>query len=312
MRNRSCPQGREVPSIRSRFNAFVLVIASVAFVVGCAGTSSQVPSDPTGVGLIAFCGADDALANNKVDWATMTSPESQIEDALGATDRLERSYKLNSQSLAQVPSINPVYQSAQYIKAFSDQLVTIFQQFKQGFISQSQSDVDAAMAQYTSVYNEMSSAITSGSIPGADAFNAIVGNMGTTCVGVTTSYAPADSTTAINSPENLLACQADASSYSVNQLFLDLSDLDPKSFTDGNLAALEPFNDIAIKLQPVISVSSGPLLVGLAKMSSGLLTLYESGKTNSTDLIPSAQTALSDGIELAGQACKDIGVMFRE
>jgi hypothetical protein len=47
-------------------------------------------------------------------------------------------------------------------------------------------------------------------------------------------------------------------------------------------------------------------------MSSGLLTLYEAGKTNSTDLIPSAQTALSEGIELAGQACKDIGIIFRE
>ena len=312
MREPRLRKRQEVRFKRLRLNVIALAIASILLASGCSGTSNQVPTDPSGIALKAFCGADDALANNKADWSIMGAADSEIEDALAAADRLERSYVLNSESLALVPTSNPVFQSAQYIKGFSDKLVTIFQQFKRGFIFESQSDVDAAMAQYTSVYNEMNAALTSGSIPGAEAFSAIVGNMGTTCVGVTTSYAPADSSTAVNSPENVLACQADLGGYSVNQLFLDLRGLDPSSFTDGNLAALEPLKEFATKLQPVLVNSSGPLLVGLAKMSSGLITLYEAGRSNSTSLLPSAEVALSEGIALAGQACKDIGIVFRE
>jgi hypothetical protein len=278
----------------------------------CSGAGYQGLTDPSGVGLKAFCGVEDALTASKADWAVMTSQESQIEDVLGAADRLERSYALASQSLGSVPLGNAVYESAQYVKAINERLSTVFGNFKEAYASQDQSLIAAAKEEYTTAYNSLISAYTKGKIPGVNAFNVIVGNMESTCVGITTSFAPADSTTAVKSDENSTVCQSATGSYSVNQFFLDVIALDLGSFQYSGPSSLQPLKDVALKLQPLTMQSSGPLLIGLAKISSGWLTAYEAASLGNANAFTESLAVAQQGITLAGQSCLDIGIVFEK
>jgi hypothetical protein len=291
-----------------------LLLASLTLIgaAACSGAGYQGPTDPSGVGLKAFCGVEDALAASKADWAVMTSQESQIEDVLGAADRLERSYALASQSLGSVPGGNPVYESAQYIKAINERLSTVFGNFKEAYASQDQSLIAAAKEEYTTAYNSLISAYTNGKIPGVNAFNVIVGNMESTCVGITTSFAPADSSTAVKSDENSTVCQSATGSYSVNQFFSDVIALDLGSFQYSGPSSLQPLKDVALKLQPLTMQSSGPLLIGLAKISSGWLTAYEAASLGNADAFTESLAVAQEGITLAGQSCLDIGIVFEK
>ena len=291
-----------------------LLLASLTLIgaAACSGTGYQGPTDPSGVGLKGFCGVEDALAASKADWAVMTSQESQIEDVLGAADRLERSYALASQSLGSVPPGNAVYESAQFIKAINERLSAIFGSFKEAYASQDQSLLAAAKEEYTTAYNSMVSAYTNGTIPGVNAFNVIVGNMATTCAGITTSYVPADSSTAVKSDENLTVCQSATDTYSVNRFFLEVISLDLGSIQYSGPSSLQPLKDVALKLQPLTMQSSGPLLIGLAKISSGWLTAYEAASLGNADALTESLAVAQEGINLAGQACKDIGIVFEQ
>jgi hypothetical protein len=241
---------------------------------------------------------EDALTASKADWAVMTSQESEIEDVLGAADRLERSYALASQSLGSVPPGNAVYESAQYIKAINERLSKIL--------------LAKTKEEYTTAYNSMVSAYTNGTIPDVNAFNVIVGNMASTCVGITTSYIPADSSTAVKSDENSAVCQSETGTYSVNRFFLEVISLDLGSFEYLGASSLQPLKDIALKLQPLTAQSSGPLLIGLAKISSGWLTAYEAASLGDADALTESLAIAQEGINLAGQACKDIGIVFKQ
>jgi hypothetical protein len=242
----------------------------------------------------------------------MTSQESQIEDVLGAADRLERSYALASQSLESVPPGNAVYESAQYIKAINERLSANFGNFKEAYASQDQSLLAETKEEYTTTYNSMVSAYTNGTIPGANAFNVIVGNMAITCVGITTPYAPADSSTAVKSDENSTVCQSSTGTYSVNQFFLEVISLDLGSFQYSGPLSLQPLKDVALKLQPLTIQSSGPLLIGLAKISSGWLTAYEAASLGNADALTESLAVAQEGITLAGQSCLDIGIVFEK
>ena len=255
---------------------------------------------------------EDALAASKADWALMTSPESQIEDVLGAADRLERSYALASQSLGSVPPSNAVYESAQYIKAINENLSTVFKHFKEAYAYQDQGLIAEAKEEYTTTYNSMVSAYTEGTMPGANAFSVIVGNTASTCAGVLTSYMPADSTTALKNDENSAVCQSGTGTYSVNQFFVELVSLDFDSMKYSDTSSLEPLKDMALKLQPLAAKSSGPLLIGLAKMSSGLLTAYEAASSGNADALTESLAVAKDGINLAGKSCLEIGIVFEE
>lgn len=281
-------------------------------IAGCSGTGYQGPTDPSGIGLKAFCGSEDALAASKADWAVMTSQESQMEEVLGAADRLERSYGLASQSLGLVPPGNAVYESAQYIKAINERLSTIFGNFKEAYALQDLSLLAAIKEEYTTAYNSMVSSYTNGKIPGVNAFNVIVGNMASTCVGISTSYVPADSSTAVKSDENSTVCQSETGTYSVNQFFLEVISLDLGSLEYSGPSSLQPIKDLALKLQPLTVQSSGPLLVGLAKISSGWLTAYEAASLGNADALTESFAVAQEGITLAGQSCLDIGIVFEK
>lgn len=278
----------------------------------CSGAGYQGPTDPSGVGLKAFCGVEDALSASKADWAVMTSQESQIEDVLGAADRLERSYALASQSLASVPTGNALYESAQYIMAINERLSAHFGNFKRAYASQDLSLLAATKEAYTTTYNSMVSAYTNGTIPGVNAFNVIVGDMANTCVGISTPYAPADSSTAVKSDENSTVCQSATDSYSVNQFFLEVISLDLGSFEYAGPSSLQPLKDVALKLQPLTMKSSGPLLIGLAKISSGWLTAYEEASLGDANALTESLKVAQEGITLVGQSCLDIGIVFNK
>lgn len=295
-----------------RICALLLASLTLIGVAACSGAGYQGPTDPSGVGLKAFCGVEDALATSKADFAVMTSQESQIEDVLGAADRLERSYALASQSLGSVLPGNAVYESAQFIKAMNERLSAIFGSFKEAYASQDQSLLAETKEKYTTTYNSMVSAYTNGTIPGVNAFNVIVGNMATTCVGITTSYIPADSSTAVKSDENSTVCQSATDTYSVNRFFLEVISLDLGSFQYSGASSLQPLKNVALKLQPLTMQSSGPLLIGLAKISSGWLTAYEAASIGDADALKESLAVAQEGINLAGQACKDIGIVFKQ
>lgn len=303
--------------LKSRFKLKQFRILLFACVVligagGCTGTGYQNLTDPSGVGLKAFCGVEDALATSKADWAAMTSPESQIEDVLAAADRLERSYALASESLGSVPPSNAVYESARYIKADNEKLSTIFKHFKEAYVYQDQNMVAAAKAEYTTTYNSMVAAYSNGTIPGVNAFNEIVGNTATTCTGISTSYVPADSTTALKNDKNSAVCQSGEDTYSVNQFFVEFISLDFDSMKYSDALSLEPLRGMALKLQPLAAQSSGSLLVGLAKMSSGMLTAHEAASLGNGDALTESLAVVKDGIDLARKSCLEIGIVFQE
>jgi hypothetical protein len=53
-------------------------------------------------------------------------------------------------------------------------------------------------------------------------------------------------------------------------------------------------------------------LIGLAKISSGWLTAYEAASLGDADALTESLAIAQEGINLAGQACKDIGIVFKQ
>ena len=299
-RSRTLPHSRPV---------FAIILGALLTITSaCAQPAAQRPVDPGNVGLLAFCGYEDALANSKADWAVMASAESEFEVSLAAVDRLERSYFAASSALAKVTPDSDLYPSAQYVTAALIELTSIFHGFKRAFIYQDEAALQAAQANYTTAYNTLKSELETGALPGAAAFSEMFGAGSASCAGIVTNVSPATSEYSDAEPVNRTVCSNGSGQYSVADLFSELGAVE----LDRNDAApfIAAYVEIGFRMQPLLELSSGPLLNGLASILSGIMTLDYLFNLDSTsaEIYDETFLLIVDGLEQARSSCGDLGI----
>jgi hypothetical protein len=274
----------------------------------CAQPAAQRPVDPGNVGLLAFCGYEDALANSKADWAVMASAESEFEVSLAAVDRLERSYFAASSALAKVTPDSDLYPSAQYVTSALIKLTLIFRDFKRAIIYQDNAAVQQAQGDYATTYNTLKSELETGALPGAAAFSEMFGAGSASCAGIVTNVSPATSEYSDAEPVNRTVCSNGSGQYSVADLFSELGAVE----LDRNDAApfIAAYVEIGFRMQPLLELSSGPLLNGLASILSGIMTLDYLFDIDSTsaEIYDETFLLIVDGLEQARSSCGDLGI----
>ena len=298
-------RARTLPHSRSIFASILGAFLTITSACSQPTTPSFV--DPGGVGLLGFCGYEDALVNSKSDWALMTSEESEFEDALTAVDRLERSYLAASKALAIVTPDSDLYPSAQYVTAALIELTSIFHGFKRAFIYQDQAAVQAAQANYTTTYNTLKGDLETGALPGAAAFSSVFGAGSTTCAGIVTNVSPATSEYSDAESINRSVCKSVNSQYSVTEMFSELGAVQVESGTEKVVAA---YVEVGYRMQPLLELSSGPLLKGLAVTFSGIMTLDYLLASNSTSAeeVEGTYSLIVDGLTQIRSSCADLGI----
>ena len=274
----------------------------------CAQPAAQRPVDPGNVGLLAFCGYEDALANSKADWAVMASAESEFEVSLAAADRLERSHFAASSALAKVTPESDLYPSAQHVTSAIIKLTLIFRDFKRAIIYQDNAAVQEAQGDYATTYNTLKSELETGALPGAAAFSEMFGAGSTSCAGVVTNVFPASSGYSDAEPINRIVCSNGSGQYSVADLFSELGAVE----LDSNDAApfIAAYVEIGFRMQPLLELSSGPLLNGLASILSGIMTLDYLFDLDSTsaEIYDETFLLIVDGLEQTRSSCGDLGI----
>lgn len=297
-----------VTRAHARSRGFGIVLALTLIVSACGNVGQSAPSDPGGHGLQALCDMQATTANIKTDWATMSSATSDIEDSLAAADRIERSYVAGGQALGTIGQEHSLYASARYIKTVLASLASIFSKFKHSIVYQSKAEQDAAIADYTVVYDKILNDIPNGNFPGGEAYTAIAGYNYSSCASVATTYTPAVSNISIDSPQNREACKSSAGSYSFNDLFLEVRAIDWEVLVPGDEVSLESIQSFGTKMQPALASSSGSLLFGMARAVSGLMTLHEAAMQSNLDAMKTAADIFAEGGQLGRAACHEIGV----
>ena len=286
----------------------IFFVVFLTLTSACAQPAAQRPVDPGNVGLLAFCGYEDALANSKADWAVMASAESEFEVSLAAVDRLERSYFAASSALAKVTPDSDLYPSAQYVTAALIELTSIFHGFKRAFIYQDEAALQAAQANYTTAYNTLKGELETGALPGAAAFSEMFGAGSASCAGIVTNVSPATSEYSDAEPVNRTVCSNGSGQYSVADLFSELGAVE----LDRNDAApfIAAYVEIGFRMQPLLELSSGPLLNGLASIFSGIMTLDYLFDLDSTsaEIYDETFLLIVDGLEQARSSCGDLGI----
>jgi|688.fasta_scaffold446343_2 hypothetical protein len=274
----------------------------------CAQPAAQRPVDPGNVGLLAFCGYEDALANSKADWAVMASAESEFEVSLAAVDRLERSYFAASSALAKVTPDSDLYPSAQYVTSALIRLTLIFRDFKRAIIYQDNAALQEAQGDYATTYNTLKSELETGALPGAAAFSEMFGAGSASCAGIVTNVFPASSGYSDAEPINRIVCSNGSGQYSVADLFSELGAVE----LDSNDAApfIAAYVEIGFRMQPLLELSSGPLLNGLASILSGIMTLDYLFDLDSTsaEIYDETFLLIVDGLEQTRSSCGDLGI----
>lgn len=297
-------------ALRIATNSQKLAIFFAVFLTltsACAQPAASRAVDPGNVGLVAFCGYQDALANSKADWAVMASAESEFEVSLAAVDRLERSYFAASTALAEVTPESDLYPSAQYVISALIDLTSIFRNFKRAFIYQDNVALQEAQGNYATTYNTLKSELETGALPGAEAFIAIVGDGSSSCAGVVTNVFPASSGYSDAEPVNRTVCSNGSGQYSVADLFSELGAVELDA-NDG-AAAVSAYVEIGFRMQPLLELSSGPLLNGLSLILSGIMTLdylFNLDPTR-TDL-EETLSLIVDGLKQTRSSCADLGI----
>ena len=303
------PRLRRAHTLPHSRPVFAIILGALLTITSaCAQPAAQRPVDPGNVGLLAFCGYEDALANSKADWAVMASAESEFEVSLAAVDRLERSYFAASSALAKVTPDSDLYPSAQYVTAALIELTSIFHGFKRAFIYQDEAALQAAQANYTTAYNTLKSELETGALPGAAAFSEMFGAGSASCAGIVTNVSPATSEYSDAEPVNRTVCSNGSGQYSVADLFSELGAVE----LDRNDAApfIAAYVEIGFRMQPLLELSSGPLLNGLASILSGIMTLDYLFNLDSTsaEIYDETFLLIVDGLEQARSSCGDLGI----
>lgn len=298
-RSRTLPHSRPV---------FAIILGALLTITSaCAQPAAPPPVDPGNVGLLGFCGYEDALVNSKSDWTLMTAEESEFQDALAAADRLERSYRAASQALAKVTPDSDLYPSAQYVTAALIELTSIIHSFKRAAIYLDQTAWQAAQANYTTTYNTLKGELETGAVPGAAAFSAVFGAGSTTCAGIVTNVSPATSEYSDAESVNRSVCKSENSQYSVTELFSELEAVQVDSDTPMVIAA---YVEVGYRMQPLLELSSGPLLKGLAASFWGIMTLDYLLTSNSTgeEEFEGTFSLIVDGLTQIRSSCADLGI----
>ena len=302
------PRLRRAHTLPHSRPVFAIILGALLTITSaCAQPAAQRPVDPGNVGLLAFCGYEDALANSKADWAVMASAESEFEVSLAAVDRLERSYFAASSALAKVTPDSDLYPSAQYVTAALIELTSIFHGFKRAFIYQDEAALQAAQANYTTAYNTLKGELETGALPGAAAFSEMFGAGSASCAGIVTNVSPATSEYSDAEPVNRSVCKSENSQYSVTELFSELGAVQVDSDTAKVVAA---YVQVGYRMQPLLELSSGPLLKGLAVTLSGIMTLDYLLASNSTseEEVEGTFSLIVDGLTQIRSSCADLGI----
>jgi len=278
----------------------------------CTQPTSNQPVDPGNIGVIAFCSVQDALANNQADWAMMTADDSEFESALAAVDRLERSYRAAGQALSGVTPASDLHPSAAYVTSTLFELTSIFHGFKRSFIYQDGAAFQAAQANYAETYNKLMTDLQVGAIPGGEAFRLLMGDSFSACAGVVTNVFPASSAYSDSEPENRIVCSNGSSDYSAEGLFSDVASI--KWDSENPTGTLEAYSEIGLKMQPLLELSSGPLLNGLALTLSGIVTAYEVGTSTSPEAVALEQAlgVMLEGLKQTAASCEELGLNIRQ
>jgi hypothetical protein len=286
----------------------IFFVVFLALTSACAQPAAPRPVDPGNVGLLAFCGYQDALANSKADWAVMASAESEFEVSLAAADRLERSHFAASSALAKVTPESDLYPSAQYVTSELIKFTLIFRDLKRAIIYQDNAALQEAQGDYATTYNTFKSEVETGALPGAAAFTAIFGGGTSSCAGIVTNVFPASSGYSDAEPINRTVCSNGSGQYSVADLFSELGAAE----IDRNDAApfIAAYVEIGFRMQPLLELSSGPLLNGLASIFSGIMTLdylFNLAST-SAEIYDETFLLIVDGLKQTRSSCGDLGI----
>jgi hypothetical protein len=102
-------------------------------------------------------------------------------------------------------------------------------------------------------------------------------------------------------------CKSENSQYSVTVLFSELGAVQVDSDTAKVVAA---YVEVGYRMQPLLELSSGPLLKGLAVSFSGIMTLdyLLASSSTSEEEFEGTFSLIVDGLTQIRSSCADLGI----